>query len=119
MRDAAVVAGSERGNHEGAGIEELKKTLLNKFYAGKKVNLQLNVEEIKQPNLSAAIVGESIALDMEKRMPFRRTMKRAIERVMQAGFSSYITKPIQVEHFLEQIHLVLSCVPQSANETTI
>ena len=45
------------------------------------------------------------------------TMEFNIERVMQAGFSSYITKPIQVEHFLEQIHFFLSCEPQSANET--
>lgn len=45
------------------------------------------------------------------------TMEFNIERVMQAGFSSYITKPLQVEHFLGQIHFFLSREPQPANET--
>ncbi len=68
----------------GAGIEELTKTVKKTFYRGRKVDLQVNVKEIQQPSLSAQIVGQQIAGDLEKRMPFRRIMKMAIERVMKA-----------------------------------
>ena len=69
----------------GAGIEELKKKLMGKYYRGKRVNINLNVQEVSKPSLSANIVGQQIAADLEKRMPFRRSMKQAIERVMKAG----------------------------------
>lgn len=69
----------------GAGIEELKKKLMKQFYRGKKVNINLNVQEVSKPSLSAAIVGQQVAADIEKRMPFRRTMKQTLERVMKAG----------------------------------
>lgn len=69
----------------GSGIDELVKKLKQRFYRGRKVNLQLQVKEVPNPNLSAAVVGTLIAFDLEKRMPFRRTMKSTIERVMKAG----------------------------------
>ncbi len=69
----------------GAGIEDLKKKLMWQLFRGKKVNLNLNVQEVSKPSLSAAIVGQQIAADIEKRFPFRRAMKQAVERVMKAG----------------------------------
>lgn len=69
----------------GAGIEDLKKQLKNEFFRGRRVNININVNEVAHPSLSSAIVGLQIAADIEKRMPFRRTMKQAIERVMKAG----------------------------------
>ena len=69
----------------GAGIEELTKAIKKMFYPGRRVDLQVNVKEIQQPSLSARIVGQQIASDLEKRMPFRRIMKMAIERVMKSG----------------------------------
>lgn len=69
----------------GAGIEELKKKLLKEFYRGKRVNLNINIQEVARPALSARIVGLQIAQEIEKRMPFRRSMKMAIERVMKSG----------------------------------
>lgn len=69
----------------GAGIEELKKKLLTRFYRGRRVQLQLNVKEIANPSLSARVVGLQIASELERRMPFRRSMKSSIERVMKAG----------------------------------
>jgi len=68
----------------GAGIEELTKEVKNKFYRGKKANIQINVKEVSQPALSAQIVAQQIAFDIEKRMPFRRVMKSTIERVLKA-----------------------------------
>ena len=68
----------------GSGIEELNKEIKKLFYRGKRVNLRINVKEVKDASLSARIVGQQIAFDIEKRMPFRRVMKMAIERVIKS-----------------------------------
>lgn len=70
----------------GAGAEDLKKKLLVKFFknAGK-VNVKLNIVEISRPALCAALVLQGMVMDIEKRMPFRRVLKMAIERVNKAG----------------------------------
>jgi small subunit ribosomal protein S3 len=47
--------------------------------------MSINVKEIQKPSLSAQVVGQQIAADIEKRMPFRRVMKMAIERAKKAG----------------------------------
>lgn len=67
----------------GSGIEMLSKKLKDMFYRGKRVNLNINVKEVPQSSLSARVVGQQIAFDIEKRMPFRRSMKMAIERVLK------------------------------------
>lgn len=69
----------------GAGIEELKKKLMKEFYRGQRVTLNITVEEVTRPALSAQITGEQIARDIEQRLPFRRSMKMAIERVLKGG----------------------------------
>lgn len=69
----------------GAGIEDLKKQILKTHYRGRRVTLNINVEEIARPTMSADVVGQQIAQEIERRMPFRRSMKMAIERVMKGG----------------------------------
>lgn len=69
----------------GAGIEELKKKMKIRFFRGKRISFQLNVKEIQQPSLFARIVAQQMAFDLEKRLPFRRSMKQTIERVMKTG----------------------------------
>ncbi|EKD33083.1 MAG: 30S ribosomal protein S3 [uncultured bacterium] len=69
----------------GAGIDVLKKKILEMLYRGKRVALNIQVSEVKQPALSSAIVAEQMAMDIEKRLPFSRVMKQAIERVSKAG----------------------------------
>lgn len=69
----------------GAGIEELKKKLKTKFFQGRRTTVNINVKEVDRPALSARVTGLQIAMDIEKRMPFRRVMKMAIERVMKGG----------------------------------
>lgn len=69
----------------GAGIEDLKKQIKNTFYRGRRAAINITVNEVTRPSLSSAIVAGQIAADIEKRMPFRRTMKQAIERVMKGG----------------------------------
>ena len=68
----------------GAGIEELKAKIVKKF-VGKAMKLQVNVTEVASANLSANVIVLNIKEDLEKRMPFRRTMKQNIEKVMKAG----------------------------------
>lgn len=69
----------------GSGIEELKKELLKKIYPGRRVAMNINVKEVGDPALSAELVGQQIASDIERRLPFRRSMKGALERTMKAG----------------------------------
>jgi small subunit ribosomal protein S3 len=45
----------------------------------------VNVMEIKRPELDAQLVAEGVALQLEKKVGFRRVMKKAIERTMAAG----------------------------------
>ena len=68
----------------GAGIEDLNKKIKTKFYRGRRVDLRVNVKEVSHPSLSARIVGLQVVADLEKRMPFRRIMKMAIEKVLKA-----------------------------------
>src|SRR5947209_7386835 len=65
----------------GVGIEEIRKGL--ETLTGKPV--QVNVMEIKHPELDARLVGQNIVDQLEKRIAFRRAMKQAIMRSMRAG----------------------------------
>lgn len=69
----------------GAGVEDLKKKITKEFFRGRRVALNLNIQEVARPSLSAKLVGEQIAAETEKRMPFRRSMKMAVERVSKGG----------------------------------
>lgn len=73
----------------GSGVDDLRKTIHSKFLsrpAGIKIgDVSLNVFEYERSNLSAQITVQSMILDLEKRMPFRRVMKQVISRVEKAG----------------------------------
>lgn len=69
----------------GSGIEELTKKLKKKFFPGRPVKMSINVKEISKPSLSSQVIAQQIAADIEKRMPFRRVMKMAIDRSLKAG----------------------------------
>ena len=59
-----------------------RKTL-EKMSSAKRVNI--NIKEVKNVDLDAKLVAESIALQLEKRAQFRRVMKAAMQRTMRAG----------------------------------
>lgn len=70
----------------GSGVDDLKKELHTKFLKNFRLgDIKLNIFEVDRPNLSAQILVQSMGLEMEKRMPFRRVMKQAINRVERAG----------------------------------
>lgn len=65
----------------GTGVEELKSDIAK--HIKEKIDIKINIIEVKNPELSAKLVARSIAEQIEKRFPFRRTLKQAIERTMQ------------------------------------
>lgn len=65
----------------GAAIEELK-TKLTKLI---KKDVSLNIVEVKDVDLAATLVAENIALQLEKRISFRKAMKQAMQKAMKAG----------------------------------
>jgi small subunit ribosomal protein S3 len=71
----------------GKGMEDLQKAVVMALQKVRKtrskVALSLNVEELKRSEVAAQYVAQQIAWDLEKRMPFRRTMKKYIEQVQQ------------------------------------
>ena len=65
----------------GVGIEDIRRGLEHLT----KKSVQVNVVEIKHPELDARLVGQNIVDQLEKRIAFRRAMKQAIMRTMKAG----------------------------------
>jgi small subunit ribosomal protein S3 len=67
-----------RGGQE---VEVLKALLIK--MTGKNVNI--NIQEIKKPELDAQIVAESVAQQLEKRISFRRAIKQSVGRTIRVG----------------------------------
>lgn len=65
----------------GSEVDKIKEELKN--ITGK--DLQINIFEIKRPELDAKLVGESIAQQLQARISFRRAMKQAIASAMRVG----------------------------------
>jgi len=66
---------------KGADIEVLRKKLASMTDS----ELHLNIVEVRKPELDAQLVGESIAQQLERRVSFRRAMKRAVQNAMRMG----------------------------------
>lgn len=73
----------------GNGVEELKKTLHRRFLSNpmeiRLNSVNINIKEVDNPNLSAQINIQAMILEIEKRVPFRKVIKSAINRVERAG----------------------------------
>jgi len=65
----------------GADIDKLKEELSSIT----KKEIAVDIIEIKNPSLDATLVAQSVAFQIEKRVAFRRAMKRAIEQCLQSG----------------------------------
>jgi small subunit ribosomal protein S3 len=66
----------------GAEADRLRRQLARITH---NANVQLNIQEIKQPELDAALIAQGIADQLQRRISFRRAMKRAIQTVQKAG----------------------------------
>lgn len=73
----------------GAEIEKLRQQI--EAMSNKK-QILVNIVEVKQPDLSAQLVAEKIALDLENRVSFRRAMKQSIGRTMRLGAKGIKTR---------------------------
>ena len=60
----------------------LKKLLVSRGVAKPSFSVSLTIDELRRSEISAAIVGQTIAADLEKRMPSRRVMKKQLESIM-------------------------------------
>ena len=66
---------------KGADIEGLRQKIAKMTSS----ELHLNIVEVRKPELDATLVGESIAQQLERRVSFRRAMKRAVQNAMRMG----------------------------------
>jgi small subunit ribosomal protein S3 len=67
----------------GAEADRLKKKI--EEITGLNNRIQLNIQEIKQPELDAALIAQGICDQLARRVAFRRAMKRSIQTVQKAG----------------------------------
>lgn len=65
----------------GTGIEDLTRAIKKRFFAGKKIDLKVDVQEVKNPEMNAMLVGQQVAEQLEKRTPFRRVLKSMLDQV--------------------------------------
>ncbi|MFA5925993.1 MAG: 30S ribosomal protein S3 [Parcubacteria group bacterium] len=68
----------------GTGIEDLKKSIKDKFFKSKKTELRVEVEEIKNSEENAQVVARNVAEQLERRIPFRRILKGILDQAMEA-----------------------------------
>ncbi|WP_225639593.1 30S ribosomal protein S3 [Candidatus Profftia sp. (ex Adelges kitamiensis)] len=73
---------------KGEDVEKLRKVVSDIA----KVPAQINISEVRKPELDAKLVADSITAQLERRVMFRRTMKRAVQNAMRLG-----AKGIKVE----------------------
>jgi small subunit ribosomal protein S3 len=66
---------------KGAEVDKLKKDL--EVMTGKQ--MYINIQEIRRPELDAQLVAENIALQLERRIAFRRAMKKAVTSALRLG----------------------------------
>ncbi len=66
---------------KGEDVEKLKGVLSEKMG----IPVQINIEEIRKPDLDAQLVADSVAQQLERRVMFRRAMKRAVQNAMRQG----------------------------------
>jgi small subunit ribosomal protein S3 len=66
---------------KGAEVDKLKKDL--EAMTGKQ--MYINIQEIRRPELEAQLVAENIALQLERRIAFRRAMKKAVTSALRLG----------------------------------
>jgi small subunit ribosomal protein S3 len=65
----------------GSEVDRLKKDIENKT----RREVYVNIQEVHRPELNAQLIAENIALQLQRRVAFRRAMRRAVETAMRFG----------------------------------
>jgi small subunit ribosomal protein S3 len=66
---------------KGEDVDKLRRELTEKMG----VPVQINIEEIRKPDLDAKLVAQNVASQLERRVMFRRAMKRVVQNAMRQG----------------------------------
>ncbi len=66
---------------KGEDVEKLRQAVAAKIG----VPVHINIEEVRKPDLDAALVAQNVAQQLERRVMFRRAMKRAVQNTMRQG----------------------------------
>ena len=66
---------------KGEDVEALRRILTEKM----DIPVQINIEEIRKPDLDAQLVADSVAQQLQRRVMFRRAMKRVVQNAMRQG----------------------------------
>ncbi|MFK8043312.1 30S ribosomal protein S3 [Congregibacter brevis] len=66
---------------KGEDVDKLRKVLTEKMG----VPVHINIEEIRKPDLDARLVAQNVAQQLERRVMFRRAMKRVVQNAMRQG----------------------------------
>ena len=66
---------------KGEDVDKLRKVLAEKMG----VPVHINIEEIRKPDLDARLVAQNVAQQLERRVMFRRAMKRVVQNAMRQG----------------------------------
>lgn len=66
---------------KGEGVEKLRKEIADLMG----VPIQINIEEIRKPDLDAKLVAQNVAQQLERRVMFRRAMKRVMQNALRGG----------------------------------
>lgn len=64
----------------GSGVEDMIIKIKKQFFPGKKDDIKMDIQEIRNFEESAALLGQSVAEQLEKRIPFRRALKSALDQ---------------------------------------
>ncbi len=67
----------------GSGVEDLVSYIKKTVFAGTKIDVKVEIKEIKQFEESAALVAQNVGEQLEKRMPFRRVLKTTLEQAIK------------------------------------
>ena len=103
----------------GKGMEDLNKAIadaIRKVRGNKNpIAMSVNVEELKRSDVSSKYIAQQIAWDLEKRMPFRRTMKKYIEQVVQnkdvKGVKIFLSGRLDGNEIARREHLSRGSLP--------
>lgn len=68
----------------GTGLEDIKRFIKDKFFRNRKIEIKIEVEEIKNIEESARVIAQNVAEQLEKRIHYRRAMKGVIDQVMES-----------------------------------
>lgn len=69
----------------GSEIDKIRDEIIKMLNKTNRDEIDIKIEEIKKPDLNAQLVAENIALQLERRISFRRALKRAMQLTMQSG----------------------------------